>query len=704
MRVRFLCLLPLAVVALSCKPSEAPSATFEPAAGAMLSSKCPVRVTFAGSVSAANITFNGDIAAGVTVIPRSTSAESTTLEFYPSPEGWKPGKRTFSIKLSIVSGGGTVSAKYDVVKEADEDWKRSPSHDTGKFLQGAVRDVWFANATTGFAVGAGVMKTTDSGATWSQVATDTSKGFVVVTGLDASTVWVIDLENKVLKSGDGGATWTVLAKLPRRALSLVALDADTLLVGTEFGLYRSSDAGATFKVVSPSGTKWTSLVVESPSRIWALGAELHLSTDKGASWTAAPTGLKLSALSGDGAGALWAVGGDETIAVSIDGGPWVRQHARDGGEALLDVFASDPLHVWAIDAKGGVYRTADGGAGWEEQRATLPTGAMALYGIARDRLWASGEQGLANTTNGASWTHSTPGLDRTLTSVWVSDTQTLTAVGELGVVLTSSTAGAQWALRDAGTAATFTDVWGTGSERFASTIDGTILHSGNAGATWQPRANVGMPVRGIFGVDAKNLWAVGDHCVIAGTEVFRSTDGAQSWQPSSTLKTVYCLSDVWASDAMHVWAVGHRAGKFPLTEAVVVKSDDGGQTWTEVAVGDGSLNAIWGADASRLWVTGRATTLTESQGLAASSQNGGESWTREFWGPLTLDSDVWVSSDNLAWAAGTEGVLSTAGPCNAPAGQPRVGLEDYRAVHGTADGKQVWIVGEHGLVATLRRP
>jgi hypothetical protein len=284
-------------------------------------------------------------------------------------------------------------------------------------------------------------------------------------------------------------------------------------------------------------------------------------------------------------------------------------------------------------------------------------------------------------------------------------------VGVQGLILTSSTAGAQWTVRDAGTAAIFTDVWGSGDERFAATIDGDIFHSANAGASWSTRAKVPIPVHGIFGIDPQRLWAVGGYCVLAGNEVYRTTDGAKSWKASSTKNNIYCLNDIWAADAMHVWAVGQRAGsKYPVSDAVVVKSDDGGDTWLEVVIGDGSLKSIWGADASHLWTAGVFSTVIMSQGFIAQTVNGGESWTREYWGPSSVYEGLWVSSANQAWGvggAGAEqgtGLFSTAGMCPLPAAQPQVGPEGYHAVHGTADGKHIWVVGEQGVIAVLDRP
>src|SRR4029079_4479735 len=126
-------------------------------------------------------------------------------------------------------------------------------------------------------------------------------------------------------------------------------------------------------------------------------------------------------------------------------------------------------------------------------------------------------------------------------------------------------------------------------ERWVTELGGGVLYSANAGATWERRSTVPQEAHAIFGVDRDHLWVVGDNCVLQGTSVYRSTDGAKTWT-ATKLDDVYCLNDVWASDAQHVWAIGNRLYPAELaSHALVVKSDDSGATWAQydLKFGDG---------------------------------------------------------------------------------------------------------------------
>jgi photosystem II stability/assembly factor-like uncharacterized protein len=702
----------LAVVACvavaACKPSVAPVLVVTPADGSTLSSKCPVRIEFSKSVDPDGLTIRGDMATNVSILPRSVDSKNDTIELYPSAGEWKTGSHTLSVELSLLDGSGKVSLRYNVSSQQDEAWKRSPSHASATFLQGTVRDITFVDANLGFIAGTGVWKTTDGGASWKEVSPSGPRWFVAVAALDASTVWAVDFDRQLFGSKDGGLTWTTLAALPRDpliAIELLAIDSNNLLASMNSGLYRSSDGGVQFtRVTLPGSGTVTGLHLESPTSLWAVGSALFHSTDRGATWSASDAGVGgLQRVSADEAKTLWAVSADGTIAASTDGGPFVAQYRVDGGTQLLGVAAAGTGRVWAIDGVGRVF-SADGDGGFLE--GAVPLGAKAIARASASSVWISGDEGLVATSNGADWAVRVPGTDRILSSVWVSDPQTVTVVGEQGLVLTTSNGGGNWAGRDAGTAKPLTDVWGAGSERWAVSEDGNILYSANAGASWATRSTLGAPLRAIFGSDAQHLWTVGDNCLFDGASVWRSTDGARTWS-EVPLTSVACLYDVWAADATHVWAVGIRGGSLiTVPETVVLKSEDSGATWTDTSVGNGELTSIYGADAQHLWLAGRAAALNETQGLVARTSNGGTSWSREFWGPGNLYTDVFVTSGDDAWGVGPTtrtGFFSTPSSCGVVGRQPPWGPESLAAVHGTADGRSLWMVGDHGAIGTLSR-
>jgi hypothetical protein len=94
---------------------------------------------------------------------------------------------------------------------------------------------------------------------------------------------------------------------------------------------------------------------------------------------------------------------------------------------------------------------------------------------------------------------------------------------------------------------------------------------------------------GIWGSDAKNIWAVGESGLILpwnGTTWSFQNSGSD-----------YNLFGVFGTDAKNVWAVGD-VGTICKWNGTNWTMQDGG------GVSSGSLNGVWASDASHVWAVG----------------------------------------------------------------------------------------------------
>lgn len=198
-------------------------------------------------------------------------------------------------------------------------------------------------------------------------------------------------EDGVLKSADSGKTWTRVAIQPKlvpgkktqpfgkirvHALQVVQLDKVQLFVGAQTGLFHSADSGASWERVVASGiTGFPVLAIYAPPRGSSMLAvrtsdNIFVSQDTGKTWRAAPlpSGYYLYDLaipvdreapmlaatsrgvlqSLDG-GATWKVPGDSVPAATVNS---VRYHPDHKLEAFLVQY-------------GKVYRSVDGGTSWQ---------------------------------------------------------------------------------------------------------------------------------------------------------------------------------------------------------------------------------------------------------------------------------------------------------------------------------------------------
>jgi MYXO-CTERM domain-containing protein len=229
--------------------------------------------------------------------------------------------------------------------------------------------------------GQGLFKSSDSGATWTQLKDGSIADLEVDSSSTPRKLFISDTKTGVHRSVDGGATWSQPAQLPKKAegavrieLSLSPSNPAMIYAGMGLGnsakLYLSTDHGATFAVV-PNASDYcqyqchydNSVAVNpaDPSQVFLGGGLCGVYAGTGAD-TAAPTFTNASAPTGD-CGAQyenWYLGNVH---------PDVHFLTFDPTDSKILYAATD----------GGVARTKDGGATWE--RLNSGVGTIQFYGI-----------------------------------------------------------------------------------------------------------------------------------------------------------------------------------------------------------------------------------------------------------------------------------------------------------------------------------
>lgn len=180
-------------------------------------------------------------------------------------------------------------------------------------------------------------------------------------------------------------------------------------------------------------------------------------------------------------------------------------------------------------------------------------------------------------------------------------------------------------------------VWAVGS-------GGTILHSDDEGATWQNLYPVwygSTYLQGVYALDSNTVWVTGDIKDGYAT-ILKTTDGGLTWTRQSggdVGETPYLLG-ISAADADTAWAVGHNY--------IVLKTTDGGQTWTKDPAfgGLGDINEVYAVNPSTVWVA------TDNE--VVWSTDGGQSWRHSsVYGLSGAIAFMGISavSDRQAWTA-----------------------------------------------------
>jgi photosystem II stability/assembly factor-like uncharacterized protein len=174
----------------------------------------------------------------------------------------------------------------------------------------------------------------------------------------------------IFKSTDGGVSWNQLPNQPgsRRMFYGLAVDpTDSKRIfwgscGTGGGVWRSEDQGNTWKNVFAGENFVWNVHIDKSGTIYASGAQLHCSTDHGATWK------QLTHI---------------TPALSILG---------------IETDPRDPKTIWVSQlnwgntALGGVYKSTDSGATWNNITGNIPfvKPFILRFNPATNELWAAG--------------------------------------------------------------------------------------------------------------------------------------------------------------------------------------------------------------------------------------------------------------------------------------------------------------------------
>ena len=219
-----------------------------------------------------------------------------------------------------------------------------------------------------------VRKSTDRGTTWTSSDSLPWTPGRFVFGPRPETLYLLAVGESsyfspVLRSTDGGATWTVLSAAVG-AHDLAVLPSGTLIAATGTGFARSEDGGTTwtppldpYTLAGPPFDNFSRLLMSSttPGELLAAGdAGLWKSVDNGGSWTRSNQGILAQgadevAVSPAGPPAVFATAGIGLFRSADQGATWTHLHSRFDGLQPYRIEAFDPRHprtIYGIDSDG----------------------------------------------------------------------------------------------------------------------------------------------------------------------------------------------------------------------------------------------------------------------------------------------------------------------------------------------------------------
>lgn len=480
-----------------------------------------------------------------------------------------------------------------------------------------------ASGSSLFARSWGIYRSTDQGLTWKPVNTGLTT--MSISGLAASgtTILATGYQGEVFRSTNEGKIWQLVGQLDAWNVSAVLAVGPDFFVGTQAGVRRTTDKGASWSNAGLALREITCLAFRSNSSDLFAGVReegVYRSPDLGQTWFEADNGLEDSVIND------LAVGGTTVYAatrsrgvyrtISRDPTRWTAMNIRMPDTTILDLELNGST-LFAATKSHGIYRTNTSGliAVWNRSNSGFPFDEVRALGVSTAALLASSPGGVFRSSdNGVTWSLAGVGLPSPAVSVLSSnpsDPALMFAGLNTGGVYRSTNRGMDWSPAVKGLGHLF--VWGIAFNPvspdglFAATLGGGVFRSSDAGSTWSPVVN------GLTNLNVRSILHSGN-TLFAGTGnfVYRSTDDGESWT-RATGPSVYVRSLVRIGTIV---CAGTDQGP-------IFRSTDNGATWTNASFIGGAKYSLL---ATRNTSGGMSLYAGSSLRRVYSSADSGASW------------------------------------------------------------------------------
>lgn len=513
--------------------------------------------------------------------------------------------------------------------------------------------------------------------------------------VDASHGWAIASRGTMLRTTDGGASWSLSFPLPFDesflSISFVDRNRGWALVeqpGITYGwrLLRTIDGGLTWNDL-PFGD------AEFPRMIHFI--------DRNHGWLVDDAGVRRTS----------------------DGGEHWQLATHSGYGKLFSIFAFDSNHVWAAGNEGLIIGSTDGGAHWSVQHQDPPSRTGAKTHIFRklhfvdslkgwavgSRLFLDGNFGacIFNTTDGGvtwreqyqaeptSWLQAFYDVD-------FSGPHHGIAVAGKGIILVTPNGGATWETRrDEKNAHILRDIYSVGfldgMRAWAVGAAGQMLNTVDGGFTWNEYSS-GIPGKDsianfytIHFIDSLHGFVSGDYF---DALLYETTDGGRSWmrrddyRHRSDVSVIERFRRVGSGD---LWGVGF--------EGTIVRSTDNGATWERKESGTRvNIMGISFPTSSVGWAVSGTRYSSRERATILRTLDGGESWEIVDTSSVNDWFGVHFITPDRGWIVGEQAtILSTT---DGGAHWEKVPVKNKGTLNDIffVDAEHGWIAGDNGII------
>lgn len=272
---------------------------------------------------------------------------------------------------------------------------------------------FWTSTTTGWIVGDGgwIIKTTDSGATWTVQSSGTNANLYDVFFSDASNGWAVGTNGVIFVTANGGTAWTAQTSGVSTDLNGVSFISSSIgwAVGVD-GVIRTTANGGTLWSAQTSGigTILNEIHAIDSTHVWAVGDNGVILFYNGTSWSTQTSGVSsdLNGVYFASTTVGWAVGDGGVILGTTNGGSTWTPQTSGVTQNLYDVNFQSTTVGWIVGGNGTILATTNGGSiSWVGQASGVTVDLNAIDAASTSVAYIVGNNAtfLVTTDGGSTW-------------------------------------------------------------------------------------------------------------------------------------------------------------------------------------------------------------------------------------------------------------------------------------------------------------
>lgn len=482
--------------------------------------------------------------------------------------------------------------------------------------------------------------------------------------IDANQGWFVGDNGIVMKTADGGATWTGAGPLFQQGAQqettnvydVCFTDANNGWIGGDGAIFRTTNGGTTWSNFGPmiydlsaKLMHYVSVDFADANYGWAVGNyDIYRTTNGGTTWSGAaalPAGInptKVYAVDNVRAFANAGYGDSGANAGYLkteDGVTWTRQYfegTASENQALGFMAVASGSTLYASTYSGALLKTTNGGSTWTTVTAYPGTYAWELYPLEGD---TSGQNlavnddsaaGLYVTSDGgATW-----GLRGTANPSALVWPQSGTMYSIAGGPCVSSDNGVTFnsLLTNHMTTTPFVTVDFTSETTGYALAEQGIAQTDDGGTTWTYSSLVDETIYFQYGKDLFFLdsqpnigWMLGQPVAGHPEYLYQTTDAGATWQSLDETRLAD-PTDICFVDENNGWciAAGYTDGNVRKN---LWHTTDGGNSWSPVSHPGATVYAVDFVDANNGWISFNSADMAGD--LVWHTADGGSTWTTQ---------------------------------------------------------------------------